>query len=123
MSIDQRLPAHLKMKKLTKLFTLGLLLLSFAYAQAQEEQHHHDAGITAAPAPMSTGEVTKIDKEAGKITLRHGPLDNLGMPGMTMAFRVAQPGMLEQVKPGDKVRFVADRVGGALTVMTLQAAN
>ena len=109
------------MHKSTTLFSLlAVLLLALPGAQAQEEHAHHDMAASAAPAAMSTGEVVKVDKEAGKITLRHGPLENLGMPGMTMAFRVAQPGMLEQVKPGDQVRFVADKTAGALTITTLQ---
>ena len=62
------------------------------------------------------GEVQKIDKEAGKITLKHGPSPNLDMPGMTMVFRVKDPAMLDSVKAGDKVRFAAEKAGGALTV-------
>ena len=62
------------------------------------------------------GEVQKIDKEAGKVTLKHGPIPNLDMPGMTMVFRVKDPAMLDLVKAGDKVRFSAEKAGGALTV-------
>jgi Cu(I)/Ag(I) efflux system protein CusF len=72
---------------------------------------------------MSDGEVKKVDKEAGKLTIKHGELKNLGMPGMTMVFKVKDPALLEKVKPGDKIRFVADKVGGALTVTSLQAAT
>ncbi len=72
-------------------------------------------------AALSSGEVKKVDKDAGKITIKHGPLANLDMPGMTMVFRVKDPAMLEQVKSGDKIKFVADKVNGALTVTTLQA--
>ena len=103
---------------------LAMLALPAAQAQAQEMAHHHQETAVAPPAgAMSTGEVTKVDKETGKITLRHGPLANLGMPGMTMAFKVADPAMLEQVKPGDRVQFVAERVNGALAVTTLKADN
>src|SRR5450631_202775 len=59
---------------------------------------------------MADGEVKKVDKDAGKLTIKHGPLTNLDMPGMTMVFRVKDPSMLDQVKEGDKIRFVADRV-------------
>lgn len=111
------------MKKSATLFSLlAMLTLALPGAQAQDE-HHHDSAVGTAPAAMSSGEVVKVDKEAGKLTLRHGPLENLGMPGMTMAFRVAQPGMLEQVKPGDQVRFVAEKAAGALTIVTLQPAK
>jgi len=69
---------------------------------------------------MSDGEVRKIDREQGKLTLRHGPIQNLEMPGMTMVFKVADPKMLDQLKEGDKVRFSADRVGGAITVTHIE---
>lgn len=76
---------------------------------------------TPATSPMSEGEVKKIDKASGKITIKHGPLANLGMPGMTMVFRVKNPAMLEQVKSGDKIRFNAEKMNGALTVVAIEA--
>ena len=69
---------------------------------------------------MTDGEVKKVDKDAGKLTIKHGPLTNLDMPGMIMVFRVKDPAMLDQVKEGDKIRFVADRVNGAITVVELK---
>lgn len=65
---------------------------------------------------MVKGEVVKVDKPAGKVTLKHGPIKNLDMDAMTMVFRVADPAMLDKVKAGDKIEFEADRVNGALTV-------
>lgn len=85
--------------------------------------HGAHAGHQAAPAELTEGEVRKIDREAGKITLRHGELKNLNMGAMTMVFRVREPAMLDQVKAGDKVKFAADRVGGAIMVVQLQAAQ
>ena len=81
------------------------------------------AQAPAVPAPMVDAEVRKVDKEAGKITLNHGPIPNLEMPAMTMVFRVKEPAMLENVKAGDKVRFVADRVGGQFTVIKIETAR
>ena len=72
---------------------------------------------------MSDGEVRKIDKEAGKITIKHGPLANLDMPGMTMVFRVKDPAMLDRVKEGDKIKFVADRMNGSLTVVQMEQSK
>lgn len=69
---------------------------------------------------MSHGEVKKVDNAAGKLTIKHGPLENLGMEGMTMAFKVKDPAMLSQVKVGDKIDFVAEEVNGSLTVTKLQ---
>ncbi len=74
-------------------------------------------------APLSEGTVTKIDKAGGKITIKRGPLKNLGMPGMTMAFKAATADMLGQVKPGDAVRFLAESVDNALTVTRIEIAR
>ena len=76
----------------------------------------------AQTAPVD-GQVTKIDQAQGKITLKHGPIKNLDMDGMTMVFAVAEPAMLKAVKVGDKVKFEADRVSGRLTVTKIAKAN
>ena len=54
-----------------------------------------------------TGEVRKVDKDAKKLTIRHGEIKNLDMPAMTMVFQVKDDAMLDKVKAGDKIRFVA----------------
>jgi Cu/Ag efflux protein CusF len=66
------------------------------------------------------GFVTKIDQSAGRIVIRHGPIKKFNMEGMTMAFRAADPAMLREVKPGDKVRFVPDRINGHFTITTIE---
>ena len=71
-------------------------------------------------AALSDGEVRKVDKDAKKITIKHGPLANLDMPPMTMVFQVTDPTMLNQVKPGDKVKFQAEKVGSAYTVTKIE---
>lgn len=79
-----------------------------------------------AQAPMkdaAEAEVRKIDKDAKKVTLKHGPIKNLDMPGMTMVFQVKDAAMLEKVKAGDKVKFTADKVNGAFTVLTIEPAK
>jgi len=78
------------------------------------------AAFAQAALPAVEGEVRKIDTEAKKITLRHGDIPNLEMTGMTMVFRVKDPELLGKVKPGDKVRFTADKVDGALTVLSIE---
>lgn len=77
------------------------------------------AGHGAASSQMTDGLVKKVDKSAGKLTLSHGPLPN-GMPAMTMVFRVKDPAWLDQVKAGDKIRFMADQINGAMTVVHLE---
>lgn len=65
------------------------------------------------------GEVKKIDAEAGKITLKHGAIQNLDIPAMQMAFRVSNPAWLQSLQVGDKVTFSADKVGGQFTVTAI----
>jgi Cu/Ag efflux protein CusF len=78
---------------------------------------------TIAFAQMVDGEVTKVDASAGKITIKHGPLEKFDMDSMTMVFRANDPGMLKQVKPGDKIKFEADKVNGQFTVMKIEKAK
>jgi len=76
------------------------------------------SGAAVTPAGYTDAEVKKIDPEQGKITLKHGPIENLGMPSMTMVFR-ADPEILANVKVGDSVRFKADKVDGAIKLTQL----
>jgi Cu(I)/Ag(I) efflux system protein CusF len=79
------------------------------------------AGATVAYAQMVDGEVTKVDESAGKITIKHGPMKKFDMEdGMTMVFRANDPAILKQVKPGDKIKFEADKVNGQFTVMKVE---
>jgi Cu/Ag efflux protein CusF len=72
---------------------------------------------------MTPGEVRRVNMDAKKITLRHGPIPNLDMPSMTMVFQVKEPAMLDQVKIGDKVKFTAEYIGGALTITHIEGAK
>ncbi len=112
--------------KLDNILLAAALATSFgvhaqtAPASGADHAAHHPA---SAAAPQSDGEVRKIDKEQGKVTLRHGPLENLGMPAMTMVFKVADPKLLDGLQDGDKVKFTAEKVNGAYTVTALQAVK
>jgi Cu(I)/Ag(I) efflux system periplasmic protein CusF len=77
------------------------------------------ASAMAAPE-LADGEIRKVDKDAAKVTIKHGELKHLDMPPMTMVFRVQNKAMLDRVAPGDKVRFAVERVEGALTVTALE---
>ena len=79
------------------------------------------AAAQSTTSPMVNGEVRKVDKGAGKVTLKHDAIPNLEMPRMTMVFRVKDPSMLDQLKEGDKIKFAADNINGALTVTEVQA--
>lgn len=81
------------------------------------------AGTAAAQRPMSEGEVRKVDKDAGKLTLKHGEIRNLDMPGMTMVFVVKDRSKLDMLKPGDKVRFKAVDDGGKLMITEIETVK
>lgn len=90
---------------------LGLADLSLpagtaALAQAQK------------PQPVE-GEVTRINKGTQKMSIRHGPLPHLDMPAMNMVYAVKDPALLDKVKVGAKVMFVADKIDGTFTVLSI----
>lgn len=100
----------------------SLCFAAFAGAALANAEHHPAPGASTQaedPQALSEGTVRKVDKENGKLTIKHGPLENLGMPGMTMVFRVKDPAMLDEVKTGDAIRFRAEQVDGYLTVTQL----
>ena len=107
------------MKSLATLIAAASLGLAGAAAHASTHQPKAAANAT----DYAEGEVRKVDKEAGKITLRHGPIANLDMGAMTMVFRAKEPALLDKVKEGDKVRFRAEKVQGAITVMEIEPAK
>lgn len=106
------------------LTTLVLSLsLTFGLPAWADTHHPSPAGAASHAAMLTEGVVKKVDKAQGKLTLKHGPLENLGMPAMTMVFRVQDAGWLDQVKPGDTIRFLADRVNGVFTVTALEVVK
>lgn len=80
-------------------------------------------GAALAQQPMADGEVRTVNKDAKKLTIRHGPIPNLDMGAMTMVFQVSDPAILDQVKAGDKIRFSAEKIKGAYTVTKVESAN
>ncbi len=74
----------------------------------------------ATDAALADGEVRRIDRAQGKVTLKHGEISNLQMPPMTMVFRAKDPAVLDRLKVGDKVRFAADQIDGAFTVTRIE---
>ena len=81
---------------------------------------HHEGKAKSADSTYAEAEVRKVDKEAGKITLKHGPIPSLDMPAMSMVFRAKDAAMLDTVKAGDKIRFKAEKIQGAYTVTEIQ---
>lgn len=88
-------------------------IATLAYAQEAVGSNHD----------MSDGVVRRIDKENGKITLRHGEIKNLNMPGMTMIFRIEDKSMLNSIQTGDKVKFKAVSKGDKLVITHIQIAE
>jgi len=111
------------------LITATLIALSTFGAVSALAAGDHASHAMAAPANASTemqmidALVRKVDKAAGKVTLSHGPLINLNMPAMTMLLKVANTAWLDQMKAGDKIRFMADNVNGASTVVHFEPAK
>ena len=112
-----------RMKSALSVFLTTLLAASPAFASGDHKGEHATDTKIAATAPMTDGEVKKIDKDNGKITIKHGEIKNLDMPGMTMVFRIQDPAMLDKVKVGDKINFAADKVKGNFTVTRIEAAK
>ena len=111
--------------KPTKLVsTLVLVLAAGAQAQGVSTSPAKPATSAARSAmPLVDAEVRKVDVERGLIVLNHGELANLGMPAMTMGFDVADRKMLNGVKPGQKVKFQAEMIGGKATVTELKLSR
>ena len=78
--------------------------------------------VAVAASHLTDGEVRKVDKEAGKLTLKHGEIKNLDMPGMTMVFLVKDKAMLDRLQPGDKVKFKAVNEDGKFTATEIEKA-
>ncbi|NMM77481.1 hypothetical protein B2J88_39375 [Rhodococcus sp. SRB_17] len=128
---------------LIALLLAGALGPALAQAPASADDHdsHHSAAAPPAPAPpapapqraqssasadqseLSEGEITRWDPRTLKVTLRHGEIKNLGMPPMTMVFRVNDASMLASFQPGDKVRFHVERQSGGYFITRMEAAR
>lgn len=77
------------------------------------------AAAIVGEAALTAGVVRKLDDDQKKITLKHEALENLGMPPMTMVFRIEKMSLVEKVKVGDRVLFRAERIDGAFVVTKL----
>ncbi|KQP22717.1 copper-binding protein [Pseudorhodoferax sp. Leaf267] len=80
------------------------------------------AAITTNATELAEGEIRKVDKDNARLTIQHGPLKNLDMPGMTMVFGVRDEAVLDQVKAGEKVRFQAEKIDGRFVVTHIEPA-
>ena len=104
-------------------FASTLSFAASAQAGARPASNGDIVLALASAADMTDGEIRKVDKDTKKITIKHGEIKNLDMPGMTMLFQVKDPAMLDMVKPGDKVKFRAEKAGGGIVVTEIQIAK
>jgi Cu/Ag efflux protein CusF len=109
------------------LLVLAAVLLAAAPAFASSGHSHHDHGAattkSSAANQFAEGEIRKVDKAAGKVTIRHGAIASIDMPPMTMVFQVKDKAMLDKVKQGDAIRFKAEKAGDTFTVTELRPAK
>ena len=107
------------MKRIFVTIVASSIALGAVPALADKDHAKHQAGA----AEMIDGEVRKVDKDAKKLTIKHAPMPGFDMPAMTMVFQVKDPAMLDKVKAGDKVKFQAEKLGGAFTVTGIEPAK
>ena len=109
------------MKRYPAIAAFVLIATALPLPALAVDAHHQGAAAPSPGAgPLADGEVRRVDKDANKITIRHGPIPSLDMPPMSMVFQVKDPAMLDKVKAGDKVKFNAEKVGGAYTVTHIE---
>lgn len=111
---------------------LAVLGLALVCSQALAQHHdqpggaghgaHDAAPAAAASAALTEGEITRRDARSGKLTIRHGEIANLAMAPMTMVFALQDPAQAAALQPGDKVRFRAQALDGALVITHIEAA-
>ena len=113
------------MKNANSLLIGAMLSLAALMPLSATAQATGDAGKPAAmaAASMTDGEVRKIDKDAGKITIKHGDIKHLEMPGMTMVFTAKDKALLDKTQVGDKIRFMVITEGGKMVVTAIEPAK
>ncbi|NCT82482.1 MAG: copper-binding protein [Comamonadaceae bacterium] len=92
-------------------------------APAQAMEHGKTHGTPTATTELTDGEIRKVDADNKKLTIKHGEIKSLDMPGMTMVFQVRDPALVGRVKVGDKIRFKAEKGASGFVVTELQPAG
>lgn len=115
------------MKKTLTLLALTVFAgATYAQATASDKPAMADRPtLTTSPMSkdMADAEVRKVDKEAKKVTLKHGPIKSLDMPGMTMVFQVRDAAVLDKLVAGEKIKFSAEQLQGAFVVTAVEKAD
>ena len=82
--------------------------------------HEGDSKTMGSMAMDGMGVVKSIRLEQGKVKIAHGPIEKLGMPGMTMVFKVTDPTMLEGLQADDEVQFNIDSSSGGFEITNIR---
>jgi Cu/Ag efflux protein CusF len=98
---------------------VSILSVGVAATAATEDNASIKTAATQT-ADMTSGQVRKIDKETGKLTLKHERIASLDMPPMTMVFRVKEKSMLNALQVGDTILFKAVDKNGVLTITEIK---
>lgn len=113
------------MNKFKQLFAISALIMGTALPLSGFAESPMEPGkmSTSMAAAMTDGDVRKVDQDTGKVTIKHGDIQHLDMPGMTMVFTAKDKRLLANVKPGDKVKFMVVNEGGKMVVTDIQPAR
>ena len=112
----------MKLKLVLSTTALAFTALAINPVFAQMNMDHGKMGMAAMPG-MTDGEVRKIDKDAGKITIKHGEIKHMEMPGMTMVFVAKDKALLDKTSVGAKIQFMVTNENGQMTVTDIQPAK
>lgn len=115
--------------KLRALAPISFLLVAVTPVRAIGADTHAQAGssaagsaaMTAPAAVWATGMIMDIDRKGAKVTLIHGPINNVGLGPLTMEFSVKDRAGLAKLKEGDRVRFQAERIDDKIIVVAIEA--
>jgi Cu(I)/Ag(I) efflux system periplasmic protein CusF len=95
-------------------------------ATAEAQPNGPSAPTQAEPAEsmeMVAAEVRKVDKDGGKVTLKHGAIKSLDMPAMTMVFRVKDPALFEKLIEGASVKAAFESKDGNYYVTKVETVK
>lgn len=108
----------------TLIATIVVAAVASPALAASSSRVDHGQSVDIAQAnPLTEGEIKKIDAATGKITLKHGPIQKLEMPSMTMVFQLKDKALLSGLSVGDLVLFDVEKTGGAMTVTDIKKSN
>jgi Cu(I)/Ag(I) efflux system periplasmic protein CusF len=82
-----------------RFITVVAAVLALAAVPTAAQSSTHTASYKA------SGTITRVDAAAGRVTIAHGPVQQLKWPAMTMSFGVGDRALLERAQPGKKVDF------------------